>query len=105
MQLQVVAIGGVLNGRGHFDSVGVKLRATNFEGTDDFGFSALGSGGRGKSLGGFSNQGDYADFWEATESSSTVSYKRHLAVGDLDFERFNSSKTKTGGYSIRCLKN
>jgi uncharacterized protein (TIGR02145 family) len=83
---------------------GKKLKAkdgwgSGYNGTDDFGFSALPGGGY---YGSFGSAGDFGDWWTATEVYSDLAYGRGMYyydeyVGEHWF-------SKGGGRSVRCLQ-
>ena len=69
-------------------------------GTDDFGFSALPSGGR-KTDGSFHNIGYYGYWWTATESGNGSAYTRYVHYGD-NMKEYNDGKSY--GFSVRCVE-
>jgi len=77
--------------------------STSWNGTDEFGFSALPGGSRGSSS--FSSVGTYGRWWSATEDNATYAYSRYMYTGnDYVSENSNSYDSyKTYGYSVRCL--
>ncbi len=82
---------------------GKKLKATsgwNWDGngTDDYGFSALPSGGRGASAN--VTVGSDGNWWTATESGNTA-YLRMIYFGGSDVFNYNNSKSY--GFSVRCV--
>jgi len=83
-------------------SAGRKLKAmSGWDGTDEFGFSAL-SGGIGYSEGDFGSVGDYGYWWSATEYGATdARYRRMISYNE---DVINYSYFKVYLYSVRCLK-
>jgi uncharacterized protein (TIGR02145 family) len=88
--------------------VGGKMKQTgttnwtspNTGATNSSGFTGLGSGYA--SGGSFSNRNVYAYLWSATEYSSTDAWNRRLGYNTAQEGRF--SGVKTGGFSVRCVK-
>lgn len=75
----------------------------NVIGNYSTGFNAA-PGGYRDNDGGFYLEGTHAGFWTATASDTTnASWVRDLGYNYPDFGR--SLYSKTGGFSIRCLKN
>ena len=70
-------------------------------GTDDYGFSALPGGVRGEG-GGFRILGLGGDWWSATEDGSCTAYRRYLGLEDAAFDL--EPDYKSGGFSVRCVK-
>ncbi len=98
------AVGGYLKATGTLqDGDGQWLKKNSkFEGTDDFGFSAL-PGGVRYTGGNFSYIGDYGYWWSSTEYSDTHAWLRSLTYGYSIFYRYNNFE-KAFGFSIRCIK-
>ncbi len=65
------------------------------------GFSAL-PAGRYYSNSGYSQSGNYANFWSATESGSFYVYGRYLFYARANV--FSHNFYKDEGYSVRCLR-
>ena len=65
------------------------------------GFTAL-PGGR-SSGGGFSNLGNYAYFWSASEIGTSSAWSRYLSYNVDGVTRFNYIRNH--GFSVRCLQN
>jgi uncharacterized protein (TIGR02145 family) len=85
---------------------GKKLKAgsgwiNNGNGTDDYGFSALPSGGR-YSSGKFFTAGYYGFWWTATETDGSGAYLRTMDYDGVDDN--NNNDNKSNGYSVRCLQ-
>jgi uncharacterized protein (TIGR02145 family) len=85
---------------------GKKLKSTSgwgdeYNGTDDYGFSALPGGYRNYSDGSFLNAGYYGYWWTATEYSSGYAYSRYMNYdsGLVDENSYN----KSYGFSVRCV--
>jgi uncharacterized protein (TIGR02145 family) len=73
----------------------------NRNGTDDFGFSAL-PGGQRSSGGDFAYAGYRGLWWTATENSVGAAYYRYMYYNYDDVN--SNSLVKSGGLSVRCLK-
>jgi uncharacterized protein (TIGR02145 family) len=93
---------------GGSSTVGKKLKATSgwgsnasWNGTDDYGFSAL-PGGRRLTDGYFNGAGNYGDWWTATEHGSGYAYYRYMYYyRDL----VNEGTSYEGfGLSVRCVR-
>ena len=83
------------------DAAGGMLKSkTDWDGTDEFGFSAL-PGGSGWSEG-FNDAGGYGFWWSATEGGSGQAWGRGMGSGDNDVNEFNDDKGS--GYSVRCVR-
>ncbi len=74
---------------------------SNGNGTDGVGFSALPASDR-SSNGDFTNDGNYAYFWGATDYSSNRACYINLLYSDDG--AFLSSSPKSAGLSVRCVK-
>ena len=91
---------------GGYSTAGTKLKSTsgwygNGNGTDAYSFSALPAGNRYNS-GGYSYEGNYADFWSSTEDNSYSAY-----IVSLDYYGGNANLNyygKNDGFSVRCVK-
>ena len=86
---------------------GYKMKSTsgwysNGNGSDAYGFTAL-PGGYRYSSGSFYNLGSSGYWWSSTESSGTRAWSRSLYYYNDDVYRYGYYKT--GGFSVRCLKN
>lgn len=86
-------------------TAGTKLKSTsgwnrNGNGTDAFSFSALPAGERYGSDGYYSNVGDYAYFWSATEWTGNFAYNMYLYYDGASW----GVLVKYYGHSVRCLK-
>jgi len=89
---------GTDEGKKLYSTTGWKTKVT---GTDDYGFTALPAGYRYES--GRSQDMDYfAKFWSTTESTATRARSRMLAHNESGV--FRGSAYKSGGYSVRCLR-
>jgi len=81
---------------------GKKLKSkTDWNGTDDFGFSALPGGGRSTD-GAFGSVGGDGHWWGATEYGSGNAYRRPMHSGSEDVLEYWSSKSL--GVSVRCVQ-
>ncbi|MFP4471830.1 MAG: FISUMP domain-containing protein [Bacteroidales bacterium] len=74
---------------------------SDFWGTDDYGLSGLPGGYRTYS-GEFGGVGKYCTWWSFSEYSSVFAWKQVLSYNDGVV--YGSYSTKTGGLSIRCLR-
>ena len=91
---------------GHTTAV-TKLKSTSGwpeygYGTDDYSFSALPAGGRFFG-GGYSSEGNYANFWSSTEIDSLGAYNIYFSCypdSDATLQNYG----KYGGFSVRCIK-
>ena len=86
---------------------GVRLKSktgwTTYNGTDDYGFSALPGGFRSSFDGGtFVVAGNVGYWWSTAESSSNNAVSRSLGDNNHVYE---SSINKSFGLSVRCVKN
>jgi uncharacterized protein (TIGR02145 family) len=85
------------------DVAGTKLKskAPDWDGTDDFGFSALPGGLRALS-GNFFDVGSDGGWWSAAENGSGGAWSRHMNSG-IDFvgEHYGD---KGNGLSVLCLQ-
>jgi uncharacterized protein (TIGR02145 family) len=83
---------------------GKKLKATSpsWNGTNDYGFSAL-PGGYRNDDGSFSAIGTDGSWWTATESNSSNAYLRYIGS---DYENvLEMEYGKSNGFSVRCVMN
>ena len=98
-----------ITSQGFYGTVGTALKSTsgwpgyNYQGTDDFGFSAL-PGGTRNFHGSFNNIGYYGFWWSSTLTSYSddrawARYLYHTGPGIA----MDAPKIATG-YSVRCLK-
>ena len=71
-------------------------------GNDAFGFSALPAGVR-TAMGGYFNEGEFANFWGSTEGGSDIAFSMRL-VNVYDFVR-RDFVDKNVGISVRCIQN
>ena len=83
---------------------GTRLKASSprWNGTDDFGFSALPGGFRYPD-GSFSNLGDWGFWWSATEYNADGAYNVLMRTGYTDV--FRGWGYKSDGFSVRCVRN
>jgi len=80
---------------------GKKLKSkTDWNGTDDFGFSAL-PGGHRSTLGSFDFVGGSGYWWSATELGSGRAYNRDMGSGDESVVEHWYHKSY--GFSVRCV--
>lgn len=103
------AVGGVKNSSGDYSNAGKKLKVVSgwwrgYNGTDDYGFSALPSGYAYKTEGlCVENVGFDAHVWTATPSSTGSN------AGCVMFETSDvmciKEKSKSTCYAVRCVKN
>jgi uncharacterized protein (TIGR02145 family) len=82
---------------------GTKLKASGdlWNGTDDYGFSAL-PGGYGDSDGSFVNVGSFGYWWSATENNATDARNRHMLGSTSGVNVGNNYKSFL--YSVRCVQ-
>ncbi len=73
----------------------------NHHGFDEFGFSTLPSGWRA-SYGSFNNIGHTGGWWSSTEYPATNAWLRGMGYGGGQVSENGSNKT--GGFSVRCLR-
>jgi uncharacterized protein (TIGR02145 family) len=73
---------------------------TDWNGTDNLGFSALPGGARWD--GSFSYVGTYGNWWSATEGSATNARFRLMYSDGSDV--FANWDLKTRGFSLRCVR-
>lgn len=87
---------------------GGKLKSSNngwrqlSNGTDNYGFNAYGSGVRDPSTGKINRIDERAYFWTSTKSGSENAYYIMIVNDDVAIKSFENSKT--GGQSVRCVK-
>ena len=91
---------------GDSSTAGIKLKTTtgwrrDGNGTDDYGFSALPAGYRTNN-GAYNLKGDHTYFWNSTEFNKFYVYYTGL-YSSGDYAKW-SVNTKSGGYSVRCLR-
>ena len=85
---------------------GETLKSTNGwsysgNGTDLYGFTALPGGYRGDT-GSFNHLGNHGLWWSSTENNGSTTWTRNLHYGNVKVAR--NGRSKTDGYSLRCLK-
>jgi uncharacterized protein (TIGR02145 family) len=92
----VTAVGGE-------ETAGTKLKAASplWDGTDEFGFSAL-PGGAGSSDGSFGGVGSYGRWWSASESDASYAYDRYMGYSYAYVRRDDIEKTYF--ISVRCVQ-
>jgi uncharacterized protein (TIGR02145 family) len=78
----------------------LKSKSPDWNGTDDYGFSALPGGGR-NSLGTFNDLGAYGYWWTATEIDASNAYRRRMISDYTGVSEANSYKVTS--YSVRCV--
>jgi uncharacterized protein (TIGR02145 family)/uncharacterized repeat protein (TIGR02543 family) len=84
-------------------SPGTKLKssAPDWDGTDEYGFSAL-PGGLRSTVGSFLNVGSFGYWWSATESSATHAWSRRMGTGNDNVGE--DSNAKGIGLSVLCVR-
>jgi uncharacterized protein (TIGR02145 family) len=96
----VTAAGGSATG----NTTGTKLKAKSpvWNGTDDYGFSALPGGSRNITSS-FADLGTYGRWWTSTETASgTDAYYRYMSSASSS--SFGNNSSKNYGYSVRCVQ-
>jgi len=85
------------------DNAGTKLKSKspNWNGTDDYGFSAL-PGGYRSTDGSFGSAGDLGFWWSATEGGSGGAYYRNVYSDDGDVYEYYGDKGS--GLSVLCVQ-
>ena len=78
--------------------------ASGWDGTDEFGFSALPGGNRDYD-GNFGSVGSFGFWWTATENGEGNSADSRYMYEGFDSVYEGNSNYKSSGYSVRCLKN
>lgn len=88
---------------GGSSTAGTKLKSTtgwsSGNGDGSYGFAAFPAGGR--SSGSFVDLGSKANFWTATEYSSSDAYRRHFGT---DASMHSDNRSKANAYSVRLVK-
>ncbi|MCL2183843.1 MAG: hypothetical protein FWB85_10285, partial [Chitinispirillia bacterium] len=79
----------------------LKARAPDWDGTDDYEFSALPAGGR-DTYGTFYGAGAYGIWWSATENGSGNAYLRDVISNNARVNENNYAKGY--GFSARCVR-
>ncbi|MDR3000126.1 MAG: fibrobacter succinogenes major paralogous domain-containing protein [Fibromonadaceae bacterium] len=83
------------------DKAAKTLKSKVWNGTDNYGFSAL-PGGAYYNDGSFNFIGDYSSWWSATEHSDGSAYNRYMnSISEILLENNNE---KTHAYYIRCVQ-
>ncbi|MDR2591358.1 MAG: fibronectin type III domain-containing protein [Chitinispirillales bacterium] len=86
-------------------TAGKALKSTSgWDGTDEFGFSALPGGNRDPD-GNFGNAGSFGFWWTATENGGGNSADSRYMYDDYNSVYEGNSNYKSSGYSVRCVKN
>jgi uncharacterized protein (TIGR02145 family) len=84
-------------GRGNMASTKIKSKPPDWDGTDDFGFSAKPGGSR--NIGGsFKNLGEHSGWWSATQGDDSKAYGMSEYVDWRGWAGY-----KGLGYSVRCM--
>jgi uncharacterized protein (TIGR02145 family) len=85
------------------DVAGTRLKSKSpaWNGTDDFGFSALPGGGR-LTGGNFNAVGVYGDWWSTTEKDASNAWGRHMGSGSENVIRDYWDKSR--GLSVVCAQ-
>jgi uncharacterized protein (TIGR02145 family) len=78
--------------------------SVNYKSYDSFGFSAISAGRRYSEYGGFDAKGSWAYILSSTEYDSKIMYLLTLSNIE-DFADLIKTLYKSGGYSVRCVKN
>jgi uncharacterized protein (TIGR02145 family) len=94
--LDLITVAGVSSVAGRK----LKVASPEWNGTDEYGFSAL-PGGYRESDGSFSAVGTDGSWWTATENNKSSAYLRYMGsdfenVLEMDYEKNN-------GFSVRCI--
>jgi uncharacterized protein (TIGR02145 family) len=79
---------------------GKKLKAKDFDGTDEFAFSAL-PGGYGNTVGMFGTVGNNGGWWSSTEYGAAYAWRRRMGRS-ADVNR--DSPVKSWLFSVRCVQ-
>lgn len=95
--------GSLATAVGGSSTAGTKLKSTtgwlSGNGDGSYGFEAFPAGYRAS--GSFNNLGLNANFWTATENSSSNAYYRYFSTGK---SMYSGNGSKSNGYSIRLVK-
>ena len=95
------------NNGGSSNDAGKSLKSKNLwnsgAGTDAFGWTGLPAGNRGTS-GSFGHRGSDGYWWVAAQAGATFGWTRDLYSSSNSFTESNTSGPKTGGFSVRCVK-
>jgi uncharacterized protein (TIGR02145 family) len=85
------------------ESAGIKLRAStpDWDGTNEFGFSALPGGDRDAD-GNFKNLGSVGNWWTATGSGTSAAFYEMAAGGYAGVAEYHNDKGF--GFSVRCVQ-
>jgi uncharacterized protein (TIGR02145 family) len=88
---------------GGTSKAGTKLKAdSGWNGTDDFGFSAM-PGGERTTSGAFNNVGSNGKWWTSTETNANNASSRSMATSAENINPYTTSN-KNLGFSVRCVK-
>ncbi|MDR3013474.1 MAG: hypothetical protein LBU70_09760 [Chitinispirillales bacterium] len=79
----------------------LKSRSPDWNGTDDFSFSVLPGGMRGRT-GAFTNIGEFGYIWSATESDSESAFYRYMVTDSDNVIELQGRKTSL--LSVRCVQ-
>jgi uncharacterized protein (TIGR02145 family) len=84
------------------DNAGTKLKSKypDWNGADEFAFSAL-PGGHRYTDGGFGDPGSHGNWWSATEIDASDAYTRTMGTSNAIVYEYNGNKDI--GFSVRCL--
>jgi uncharacterized protein (TIGR02145 family) len=84
-------------------TVGAKFKSKwpNWDGTDDYGFSAMPGGVRGTD-GYFGGLGSSGVWWTATDNGAFVAFERAMSKGNANLRE--DFVNKNYGYSVRCVQ-
>ncbi|MDA8695892.1 fibrobacter succinogenes major paralogous domain-containing protein [Flavobacteriales bacterium] len=90
-----------LGANGHSGAEGTALKSSDWNGTDDFGFSALPGGYLVFHSGDFYGEGIYGQWWSSS-SGGFLAWYRTLYYFNTDFGR--NAQNRRYGFSVRCLR-
>jgi uncharacterized protein (TIGR02145 family) len=79
----------------------LKSEPPDWNGTDDFGFSAM-PGGNRSADGIFSALGSGGYWWTATQHADPIAYRRMMDTGRARMNEYYGGKAS--GFSVRCLR-
>jgi uncharacterized protein (TIGR02145 family) len=92
----VTAVGGASSAGGK-----LKSKSPNWNGTDDYGFSAL-SGGSRYPDGSVSGVGSFGYWWTATPYGASKANSWYMRTGNADVREYDYGKDY--GFSVRCVQ-
>jgi uncharacterized protein (TIGR02145 family) len=81
-------------------STKLKAESPDWDGTDEYGFSALPGGSKSPS---YINLGRCGNWWTATERDSDRARDRHMCADSMNVMEFDYAKSN--GFSVRCVQN